>query len=210
MTTTPTRSRATPPLESGDRLTRLEFHRRYDACPGIKKAELIEGVVYVPSPLRARDHGNPHAHAMGWMAVYAASHPGVSASDNASVLLDIDNEPQPDSCLRYVEGGSSSLDAEGYIQGPPEFIFEVAASSTSIDMHAKKNAYRRNGVQEYAVWRVLDGAIDWWELQEGEYLPLPPDDRGAIHSRVFPGLRLNVAKMLEGDLAAVLAEQQRA
>jgi Uma2 family endonuclease len=191
-------------------MTRLEFHRRYDACPGLKKAELIEGVVYVPSPLRARDRGDQHAAVLAWLGVYAASNPRTRASDNATVLLDVDNEPQPDACLRYLTGGTSTLDDEGYIAGPPELVFEIAASSASIDMHAKKNAYRRNGVQEYAVWRVLDAAIDWWELQEGEYVPVLPDERGVIHSRVFPDLRLNVAKMLAGDLAAVLAEQQRA
>jgi hypothetical protein len=41
-----------PPLENGDRLTRPEFERRYAAAPHITKAELIEGIVYVASPLR--------------------------------------------------------------------------------------------------------------------------------------------------------------
>ncbi len=196
-------------VENGDRLTRQEFHRRYEAHPEITKAELIEGVVHVPSPLRAREHGAPHAATIGWLATYASLQENVDVYDNATVLLDLDNEPQPDACLCFVEGGSSTLDAAGYIEGPPELIFEIAASSASIDLHAKKNAYRRNGVQEYGVWRVLDGAIDWWELLEGEYVPVSPDVVGIIHSNVFPGLRLNVAKMLEGDLAAVLADQQR-
>ena len=43
---------ATLPLENGDRLTRAEFERRYAAMPRLKKAELIEGIVYVPSPVR--------------------------------------------------------------------------------------------------------------------------------------------------------------
>jgi hypothetical protein len=41
-----------PPLDNGDRLTRDEFERRYAAMPNLKKAELIEGVVYVPAALR--------------------------------------------------------------------------------------------------------------------------------------------------------------
>lgn len=53
-----------PPLESGDRLTRQEFERRYTAVSDIRKAELIEGVVYVASPVRANRHGRPHGAIM--------------------------------------------------------------------------------------------------------------------------------------------------
>ena len=49
-----------PPLENGDRLTRDEFERRYEAMPHLKKAELIEGVVYVPSPVRYHRHTVAH------------------------------------------------------------------------------------------------------------------------------------------------------
>ncbi|GET43018.1 protein of unknown function DUF820 [Microseira wollei NIES-4236] len=49
-----------PPLESGDRLRRREFERRYETMAYVKKAELIEGVVYVGSPVRHRGQGNPH------------------------------------------------------------------------------------------------------------------------------------------------------
>ncbi len=85
-----------PTLENGDRLTRAEFERRYKARPDLKKAELIEGEVYVGSPVRHRQHGKPHNHINGWLAVYVAGTPGVEASDNGSIRLDTDNEPQPD------------------------------------------------------------------------------------------------------------------
>lgn len=115
MVTAPDRSRPTLRLENGDRLTRYEFHRRYEAHPEIKKAELIEGFVHVPSPLRAKEHAEPHAAVQTWLGVYAAAHPTTRASDNATVILDSDNEHQPDACLRYVEGGTSTIDQEGYI-----------------------------------------------------------------------------------------------
>src|ERR687886_253158 len=88
-----------PPLENGDRLTRDEFERRYEAMPHLKKAELIEGVVYVPSPVRHRHHGAPHALMIGWLVQYAAGTPGVEEGDNSTVRLDLDNEPQPDALL---------------------------------------------------------------------------------------------------------------
>jgi len=202
---------APPPLESGDHLTRPEFERRYVAMPHIKKAELIEGVVYLASPVRIT-HGWPHAQIMAWLGAYCAATPGVDFGDNATVRLDIDNEPQPDALLRIEPsvGGQSEIGEDDYVEGAPEFIVEVAASSAAYDLHEKMNAYRRNGVQEYMVWRVYDRQIDWWQLDEGEYQPLTPDDDGIIHSQVFPGLALNVPAILTGDLATVLATLQSA
>lgn len=198
-----------PPLENGARLTRREFERRYDAMPHVKKAELIEGVVYMPSPLHHQGHGKPHSTAVGWLVAYAAATPGVEVSDNATVRLDVDNEFQPDVLLRRVSGGLSSTSQDDYIEGAPELVVEVAASSTSIDLHEKKRVYRRAGVQEYVVWQVYDDRADWFVLTEGEYMPLAQDAAGVYQSQVFPGLRLAVEALLEGDLAAVMAEVQR-
>jgi Uma2 family endonuclease len=199
------------PLESGDRLTRPEFERRYEAMPWLKKAELVEGVVYVGSPVRARGHGKPHAIVMTWLGTYVAATPGVDIHDNATVRLDIDNEPQPDALLRVEPeaGGHSRIAEDDYIEGPPELVFEIAASSASYDIHDKLDAYRRNGVQEYAVWRVYEHVIDWWELREGEYVPLPLDETQIFRSRVFPGLWLDIRAIVKGDLAAVLATLQQ-
>ena len=198
-------------LENGDRLTRREFERRYDARPDIKKAELIEGVVYMPSPARYGSHARPHAAAITWLGTYAASTPGVRVADNPTVRLDPDNEPQPDAALLVDPGagGQARLTDDDYIEGAPELIAEIAASSASYDLHDKLHAYRRNGVREYVVWRTLDRRIDWFELAAGVYRPLPPDAAGLVHSRVFPGLRLPLDAMLKGDLAAVLRAQQR-
>ncbi|MBI3359921.1 MAG: Uma2 family endonuclease [Chloroflexi bacterium] len=199
---------APPPLENGDRLTRLEFERRYEAMRRIKKAELIEGVVHMPSPVRTDVHGKPHGHIMTWLGVYCAATPGVGLSDNGTLRLDDDNEVQPDGLL-WIEGGRARLGKDGYLEGAPDLIVEVAASSAAIDLHEKRRAYRRNGVEEYIVWQVYDKKVDWFELSEGEYVPLTADERGVIHSQVFPGLHLAVPALLEGDLAGVLAELQK-
>ena len=199
------------PLQGGDHLTRAEFERRYHAMPKTTKAELIEGVVFMPSPVHHVGHSQPHALIMGWRAQYAAATRGVDLGDNATVRLDAENEVQPDALLRIepVSGGHSHVTADDYLAGAPELIVEVAFSSASYDVHDKLKVYRRNGVQEYVVWRVQDGALDWWELIEGAYVPLSPDEQGIIHSRVFPGLSLNVDKLLTGDLAGVLADLQQ-
>jgi Uma2 family endonuclease len=179
--------------------------------PEAKKAELIEGVVYMPSPVRAQSHGEPHSYIITWLGVYRAATPGVQLFDNVTVRLDLENEPQPDAALRIgpMAGGRSHISEDDYLEGAPELIAEVAASSASYDLHEKLRAYRRNGVQEYLVWRVYDKQIDWFQLFKEEYVPLVPDADGVVHSQVFPGLRLFIPSLLTGDLAAVLAELQK-
>lgn len=190
------------PLESGDRLSRAEFERRYTARPDIKKAELIEGVVYVASPVRV-EHGRPHGHMMFWLASYEMKHPECWIVDNGTARLDPDNEPQPDGML--FRGQETRLDEDGYLDGPPELVVEVAASSASYNLGPKMSVYRRNGVSEYVVWQVYEERIDWFRLGEDGYELLAPNDAGIIESVQFPGLRLDVPAMLRGDLAAVLA-----
>ena len=200
-----------PPLENGDRLTRDEFERRYAARPEIKKAELIERVVYVQLSVRSRGHGEPHAGMVGWLGTYCAATPGVDLGDNATVRLDLDNEVQPDALLRLEPeaGGHSRISEDDYIEGAPELIVEVAASSASYDLHDKLRVYRRSGVQEYVVWQVYNKRVDWFRLIEGEYVALTLDASGVIHSQIFPGLCLAVPALLNGDLAGVLAELQK-
>lgn len=198
------------PLESGDRLTRPEFERRYLASPHIRKAELVEGVVYVASPVRATRHGRPHGIIMAWLGVYWTATPGVDLQDNATVRLDADNELQPDALLRIEPevGGNSFISEDDYIEGAPELIAEVAASSASYDLNDKLNAYRRNGVREYVVWQIYENRVDWFILQEGRYVPLIADERSIIRSEVFPGLWLTVNGLRQRNRTEILAVLQ--
>ena len=200
-----------PLLEPGDRLSRPEFERRYDAMPALRKAELIEGVVYMPSPVRYRRHGRPHAQLIGWLIHYEAGTPGVETADNSTTRLDLDNEPQPDAVLLIApaSGGQARISADDYIEAAPELVVEVASSSVSFDLTMKLHVYRRNGVREYVVWRVLDGAVDWFVLRHGQYERLPLDPEGLLRSQTFPGLWLDVPAVLRGDVAGVLATVQR-
>lgn len=108
-----------PPLKHGEKLTRDEFEQRYEAMPHLKKAELIEGIVYIGSPVRADIHSGPHAQIMTWLGVYWAATPGIQCADNATVHLDPNNEAQPDALLRIDEDGTSLLNDRGYIEGAP-------------------------------------------------------------------------------------------
>jgi len=200
-----------PELVAGDRLTRDEFERRYAATPGLRKAELIEGVVYVPSPVRREAHGRPHALLITWLGVYEAATPGVEVADNTTVRLDLDNEPQPDAFLRVrpAAGGQSRDTPDDYVEGAPELAVEVTAGTASDDLHDKKRAYRRSGVREYLVRRAQDRELDWFVLRGGRYARLEADADGLLRSRVFPGLWLDLAALLADDLTGVLAALER-
>jgi len=200
-----------PILEQGDRLSRDEFERRYERLPNVKKVELIEGIVYMPSPLRAESHAEPHSRLNGWLVVYASETPGVRCFDNSTVRLDLDNEPQPDLILikSPAKGGTARISADDYIEGAPELVVEIVASSRAYDLHQKKDAYRRNGIREYLAWITEESRLIWWELREGEYQEIPASTDGLLKSRVFAGLWLDSRALVRGDMKAVLAELRR-
>jgi Uma2 family endonuclease len=202
---------AVPPLQEGDRLTRAEFERRYDAMPHLKKAELIEGVVHMPSPLRFERHGWRSRHLSTWLGVYEAATPGVLGADNATVRLDSDNEPQPDGVLLIdpALGGQARISADDYLEMAPELVAEISSSTVRVDLGAKFRVYQRTQVREYLVWRVLDRAVDWFVLRQGKYDRLEPGPDGILKSEVFPGLWLDADALVRGELAGVLAVVQQ-
>ena len=197
-------------FENGDRMTRADFHRRYEAMPWINKAELIEGIVHMPAATKRKNHGQPHSDLVWWLRHYSLHTDGTDCCDNTTILLDLDNELQPDVFLRISPecGGQTRDTADDYVEGSPELIAEVASSSASYDLHSKKNAYRRNGVREYLVWLTREKRIEWWRLDGGEYVSLPADRRGMIKSTVFPGLWLDVPALLKDDMLTVQAKLQ--
>jgi Uma2 family endonuclease len=204
---TPTVAPATvPALEPHDRLTREEFERRYDAMPHLKKAELLKGVVHMPSPVRMQRHGAPHARLVGWLFVYQTATPGVELGDNATVRLGPEDEPQPDALLMVSQdrGGQAAVDGDDYISGPPELAAEVASSSTSYDLHVKREVYEQHGIREYLIWRVDDRAIDWLTLRDGRYQLLAPGPDGIQRSEVFPGLWLDAEALIVGDGSRIM------
>lgn len=194
-----------PILQNGDKLSSSAFMCRYEAMPNIK-AERIEGVVYLVSPVRANLHGRPHSQIMTWLGYYETFTPYVSLFDNSTVHLDLDNDPQPDALLRFSPevGGQSQISEEDYIVGAPELIVEIAASTASYDLHDKLKVYRRNGVKEYLIWRVYDTAFDWFVLEKGKYHQLEPNKDNIMQSSIFTGLWLDVEALLIGNTAKVI------
>lgn len=195
-----------PFLENGDVLHAREFLRRFERMPDVKKAELIEGIVYMGSPVSVK-HAEADSLIQGWLLAYAAKNKQVRVAANVTVQMDPENTVQPDALLRLLpeHGGECRPGDKGYLRGAPELIVEIAASSASVDLHDKRRAYERNGVKEYLVWRVLEGQLDWFRLEGDEYVKLAPDADGMMRSNVFPILNLNVPALLAGDAAELLA-----
>ena len=194
-----------PPLHSGDHLTRAEFRRRYALYPDIKKAELIEGVVIVGSPVH-KQHSIPHFRFGTILGVYCAGTLGILAGDNQSVILDQENELQPDLCVWVPEeqrtsGGESE---EGPLIGAPAFVVEVAASSASHDLHSKFDVYRRSGVREYLVLLAYEREMRFFRLEEGEFREVLPDEDGVTRSQVLPGFLFRSDWFWEGKMSELL------
>jgi Uma2 family endonuclease len=198
-----------PPLEAGDHLDQATFHARYEAMPPDFRAELIGGVVFVPSPLRS-EHGEAHALVMGWLTHYWIATPGTRVRDNATAILGDDSEPQPDAAfvIDPESGGQSSVSEDGYATGPPELIVEVASSSESIDLHAKRRDYEQAGVLEYVVVVLRQRVVRWFVLQDGTYREVDADAHGMFKSRVFPGLWLDAPALLGFNGRRVMATLQ--
>ena len=199
-----------PRLENGDHLTAGEFMRRYETMPEVKKAELVDGIVYMASPVRVDQHAEPDGLLQGWLSNFAIGTPGVKHGTNGTVRLSADDVLQPDGILRILPecGGKAFIDPKGYLVGPPEMVAEVAASSVSIDAGEKLNSYRRAGVQECLIWRTQEKAVDWWSLEGDDYVVISASSEGLIKSRVFPGLWLEVKGLVARNGGAVMARLQ--
>jgi len=200
-----------PPLKTGQRLSRVEFERRYETHPEIKKAELIEGVVYVASPVRIKHHSRPHFDIIGWLNLYRLATPGIWGGDNGTLQLDDQNEYQPDAWLSLEPelGGRSHITPDDYLAGAPELVVEIAGSSARKDMRDKRLVYARHGVPEYLVAQTESQEISWFILQQGVYQPLAADENGMLRSHIFPGLWLDPAAFWAGDMGTVLATLQQ-
>jgi Uma2 family endonuclease len=202
-----TAERIIPPLQAGQRLTVREFLRRWEAMPDLKFAELIDGVVYMPSPLTS-DHGRKDLRVSGWLAAYIAATPGCDAGCQATWLM-LKSAPQPDSYLWILPefGGQSKIEGN-YHFGAPELAAEVCLSSAAYDLGVKKALYERAKVREYVAILVQEQQIRWHRLVKGEYQLCRPT-RGVFRSKVFPGLWLDRPAVLLGDMARLLQTLQR-
>ena len=198
-----------PPLVQGDKLSRDEFMRRWEAMPRLKRAELIGGIVYMPSPL-SRNHGIFDLDVGGWLWMYSVSTPGCEAGGNATWLMRESDAPQPDCDLRILPeyGGQSRMEGD-YSAGAPEFLAEVCLSSTSYDLNQKFDLYQEAGVHECLALLLREHEVRWHRLVDSKFHVMSPGSDGILRSVVFPGLWLDPAALLTQDKQRMLAALQQ-
>ena len=184
-------------------MSRDEFLRRWELLPDLKHAQLLDGIVYMASPVSTK-HGNRHSYFNAWLTIYETHTHGCEIVTDGTALIEND-APQPDIALRILPAfGGQSRDEGPYLAGAPELIVEVAASSRARDLGPKARLYLRAGVREYVTALVDEQRVIWRELHEGAWRELTADSAGVLRSRVFPGLRLDEPAMWRRDLAKVL------
>jgi Uma2 family endonuclease len=199
----PARPAPLPPLECGDHLDQKTFHERYEAMPEDFRAELIGGIVFTPSPLR-RPHGRMHVLVIRWIGDYEDATPGIETLDNAATILGPESEPQPDVALLIrPEKKGQTREEDEYVVGAPELLVEVASSTEAIDLHLKRRDYEQAGVKEYLVITLRTNKVIWFVLRDAKFVDLQPGPDGVLRSEVFPGLWLDPAALLRGDLGRV-------
>lgn len=201
------RHESVPPLRTGDRLSREEFYRRWDAMPGLKHAERLGGVVSMAASVRRKHHGRPHSHVVAWIGQYEAETPGVEGGDNSTLQFGPDDDAQADAYLLILPecGGQCRFTDDDYIVGGPELVVEVSSSSVPRDLKQKLPLYRDNGVREYVVWKTGELEILWFRLEQGEFVQTATDEDGLFRSTTYPGLWIDPAAMIDGDLKRVLS-----
>jgi Uma2 family endonuclease len=196
---TPAEADAVFQLENGAGMDQKTFHALYLKTPEGFKAELIGGVVYVMSSPVSLRHGMHHSRLVRWLCTYADDTPGTEIGDNTTSVLGEESEPQPDAFL-IIEpecGGQTTIDKKGYVHGAPELVAEVAHTTASIDLKAKKADYERAGVKEYVVVKVREESVLWFVRQGDSFSELSAGPDGAFRSTVFPGLWLHPQAFFE-------------
>lgn len=197
-----------PPLEQGERMDQKTFHARYSAMPKHVRAELIRGIVHMPSPLLL-PHSRGHQDANLWLQCYELATPGIEVPNNATVILGSEDEPQPDLCIRiFSELGGQSREVDNYIAGAPELLVEIASSSASIDLFEKKIAYANAGALEYIAFAIREPKVYWFVNRNGHFEPLVPKN-GIYRSENLPGLWLDEAALMRRDRNQLLKVLKR-
>jgi Uma2 family endonuclease len=197
------------PLEDGQRLDQPTFRERYAAMGEGKWFELIEGVVYMASPL-FDGHGGGDYDVTGWLFHYQRFTPGVRGVANVSTILGDDSEVQPDLQLRIKEnsGGRARVE-DGYVVGAPELVVEIGKSSRSRDLGPKKADYEKAGVLEYLFVGIEPEEVRWFVRRDGHFVEMKPGEDGIYRSEVFPGLWLDPKALFEEDLNGLIAALER-
>jgi hypothetical protein len=178
-------------LLEGQRLDQSAFHDLYESMPPGTRAELIDGVVYMPSPI-GMQHGGALVPVIVWLAYFAEHTPGVQVMDNVTTIVGRRSELQPDAMLRILpECGGRTSNKRGFVRGAPELVFEVARASRYVDLGPKLVVYQQAGVLDYIVHAMNPDEILWFSREQKTLVPQTIGSDGLYRSTTFPGLWLD-------------------
>jgi Uma2 family endonuclease len=181
------------------------FMAIYEQMPEGFRAELIQGVVLVASPM-TEDHGRPNSDVSSWLGCYRARTPGVLSHAATTIQLGPIDNPEPDGSLLILpECGGQARIENRYIVGAPELVVEVSYSPRAVDLHDKRRAYEEAGVREYVVVELAAARVHWFALRDRRFEDVAPGEDGLHRSEVFPGLWLDPQALVAGDAARLLA-----
>jgi Uma2 family endonuclease len=186
-------------LVEGQRLDQPTFHALYQAMPPETRAELINGVVYLPGPIGPA-HGRAQIPAIVWLGEYAENTLGVGGLIHVTTSLGWKSELEPDALLRVLaECGGRTREEKDFLRGAPELVIEFAETTRYHDLGPKLEDYERAGVLEYIVRAIEPDEVLWFVLRKGRFVDLEPGPDGIYRSEVFPGLWLDPGALLAGD-----------
>jgi hypothetical protein len=190
-------------IRPGDRMTLEEFLERWEQMPDLKFAELIDGTVYMPSPI-SREHMRVDSRVQGLCSYYCLRTAGTESGTNGTWLLNGVGGAQPDCSVHILqEFGGRSTTKRGLAAGAPEFVAEVCYSSRAYDLGPKLALYQAAGVDEYLAILVEERRFEWRVLINGSY-ELMDSDHGVYRSRILPGLWIDSNAFWNDQSAALL------
>jgi Uma2 family endonuclease len=165
------------------------FEEFYALIPNGRKADLINGAIYMASPDNTQA-GELFMWLGGLVDLYVDEKDlGRVYGLRIAFRLDDGNGPEPD--IAFVRKDRLRLLRRGYFAGAPDLAVEIV-SPDSIDRdYVKKRAqYQEAGVREYWIIDPLRQKVTWLRLDaKGKYREVRPR-KGGLHSQVLPGFWL--------------------
>ncbi len=181
----------------------------YDALDPSVKAEWINGVAVVHSPVRL-SHSDASGTLYRLIGNYLDLHP-LGAVHHEKVMIQLTrNSYEPDVCF-FRAATAASFTPDMVLFPAPDFVAEVLSDSTAArDRGVKFTDYAAHGISEYWIIDADAEEIEQYVLHEGDYQLRQRATTGAIRSAVIAGFRIPVRALFDpavrrSTLQAILA-----
>jgi len=181
----------------------VTFERYYEIVDEKIRADLLDGKIIRDSPAIPRD-----AFVATWLTNLIGTYNqkfdlGIVLTATVTVRLTAYNAPEPD--IVFVRKSRQAIVNDRYVDGPPDLCVEVISkSSRKYDRGRKFVLYAEHGVKEYWIIDPFKSAVEFYENRGREFVTIPPDEQGRVHSKVLPGLWLKPEWLIADPLPSFL------